>query len=447
MVVACGRAAEGPTKSPAPRAASPSPSVAAGRLPGTVVDLTVNGKQHRISQPVRASGDLPTIVVLTFPFAVERAAIETWLPGDAKTVWRDDRSLELRFEKADSSISFKVPEARAAIGGTVIDWFSVDITFPDARLIRLYTQAALLGQADWVRQPTMSIRAPRGDGLTLSPDGRTAIVFDGFGPDTGPAPTLFDLDTKVATPLAQPPASDGWFSFADWLPDGRLVMVGRSVWVGDARGGSMRRIADAVSAVNGYPWVAVPDLNGRRLALWGYNTDGHIAVIDLGDGSVTRVIGPFRRSCADCAVGLAWSADGTKIAGTDSAEETGHKNARLRIVDVASDRTTRTLEGDVLSVTGLPTGDIIVTRTSGETGAGARHLGIRMDFELIERARYLGCAWSMSPDQRYLLQSECGGAGYPSYTLTDLRTGSSQRFGLDPAASDRWLSDGRFATY
>lgn len=428
-------------------ASTPTPSPSPTRLPGSVVGLTVNGTSFPISEPVRASGELPTVVVLAFPFAVDRAGVERWIPSAAARTWVDDRTLRLSFGEADEQIQFKVPETRAAAGAEVIDWFMVNISFPDARLIRIFSTSDLTSGP---RVPTasLSIRAPRGDGLTVAPDGRTAILYDGFGPDTGPAPTLFDLGSKTTSVLSQPPASDGWFSFADWLPDGRLVMVGRGVWVGDGRGASMRRIADAQAAVGGYPWVAVPDPAGKRLALWGYNADGHIAVVDLADGSVSRVTGPFRRSGADGAVWLVWSSDGTRIAGTDNDSETGQPTARVRIVDVAADRTLRTLDGNVYFVTGLATGELIVARDSGERGAGQRLLGLRTDFDLLEKGRYLGCSWSMSPDARYLIQGECGGAGMPGYTLLDLRGGASFSFGLPaPFGVPRWLRDGRLAYY
>lgn len=425
-------------------AATPVPSPT--RMPGSVVAMTVDGVSRPVSEPVRARGQLPTVVVLTFPFAVDRAGVEQWLPSSAARSWIDDRTLQLSFASADRPVAFKVPETRASAGSAVIDWFTVNITFPDARLIEIYTTAALMSER--LPQPALTVRAPPGDGLTVAPDGRMAIVFDGFGPGTGPGPTLLDLDTKATTPLSQPPASDGWFSFADWLPDGRLLMVGRSVWIGDGRGASMRRIADAQAAVGGYPWVAVPDPAGKRLALWGYNADGHIAVIDLADGRAQRITGPFRRSGADGAVSIVWSADGTSIAGTDNDAETGHPTARVRVVDVASDRTLRTLEGDVWWLHGLANGELVIARSSGETGAGARRLGVRTGFDLVEKARYLGCAWSMSRDGRYLLQTECsGGAGHPPHTLIDLRSGALNTFLLQTPASPHWLADGRLAFY
>ncbi|MGH2490062.1 MAG: hypothetical protein ACRDF9_01015, partial [Candidatus Limnocylindria bacterium] len=271
---------------------------------------------------------------------------------------------------------------------------------------------------------------------------------------TGQVPTFVELDTKRSTVLVQPPASDGWFAFADWMADGRLVMVGRGVWVGDASANDMKRIADAPAAIGGYPWLALPDPTEKRIALWGYNADGHIAIVDLTTGTVQRVTGPFRRCTADGGVSLAWSADGRRIAGTDCDSEEGPFKARVRIVEVAGDRTVRTIEGGTYGITGLPTGNFILVRESGEIGAGSRLLGLVLDFDGQERDRYLGGGWQMSFDRRYLLQYERSPAGCCGFTLFDLVAGASFEF-IVPfgGQSDggrgvlHWMRDGRLAVY
>src|SRR5207249_8145834 len=230
-----------------------------------------------------------------------------------------------------------------------------------------------------------SWRVPASDGITLAPDGKRVLVYDGFGPLSGQVPAFVDLDTKATTSLTQPPTSDGWFSFADWMADGRLVLVGRGVWVGDSNGGDMRRVADAQALVRGAVWLAVPDPSQKRVALWGYNGDGHIAVVDITSGAAQLVSGPFRRCAEDGATSFAWSADGRLLAGVDCDTEEGPQKARVRIVDVSADRTVRTIEGGTYGITGLASGDFIMIRDSGESGAGFRLLGLLMDFDGQER--------------------------------------------------------------
>jgi hypothetical protein len=216
----------------------------------------------------------------------------------------------------------------------------------------------------------------------------------------------------------------------------------------------MRQIADAQSAVGGPVWVAVPDPSERRIALWGQNKDGHVALVDLVSGAVQRLEGPFFGCYSDSRASFAWSADGRLLAGTHCDGVEGPFKARVRIVDVAADRTVRTIEGGTYGVIALPTGNFILVRNSGETGAGSRNLGLVLGFDGQERGRYLGGWWQMSPDRRYLLQYEASPAGCCGFTLFDLAAGTSVGFVVPSAGrseggrpSPRWLRDGRLAFY
>ncbi len=85
-------------------------------------------------------------------------------------------------------------------------------------MIAIYSAAEIVttgGHASAARMATI----PDGDGVAVSPDGRWALVFDGFGAPSGPAPILVELQTGTRTTLAQPPASDGWFAFAGCRTD------------------------------------------------------------------------------------------------------------------------------------------------------------------------------------------------------------------------------------
>ncbi|HEV2248973.1 MAG TPA: hypothetical protein VGT60_00505 [Candidatus Limnocylindria bacterium] len=386
---------------------------------------------------------------MLFPFAVDRVALERFLPKATATIaWIDDRTVRLTYPEGESNMSFKAVQVPSADGSAWIDLFSVHIAFPATRVVDLFTVSELYAiKTTGVRTAAASYRVSAVDGLTVSPDGRRAIAFDAIGPPAYPAaPAIIDLATRTSISLAQPPRSDGPFAFADWLADGRLLIVGRSVWIGDGEGASMRKVADAVTAVGNLPWTAAPSPNGERVAIWAYNADGHVAIVDLRDGSVVRVAGPFRRSAADARVSLAWSRDGALLAGTDNDAETGIASARVRIVDLASDRTVRTIEGGVIQVSTFPTGELMVMRDVGEQGAGSRDLGQLVGFDGVEHRRYMGCGWVMSPDLRFILQRECGGAGFVGHTLIDVSTGSAYGFGA-PSGFQRWLADGRLAFY
>jgi len=456
LVSACadpGSATSG-ASTPAPAATfTPIPQALPTRLPGSVVRLTVNGVEHPINTGIRNEGHGPVTIVLAFPFAMDRPSVDQWgLPPSATKTWVDDRTLRIVFSETEPSPSFKMAELKSASGNAVIDFVALSVTFPAARLVSVFTVAQLTASRS--PQPSISWRIRSDDGRTLSADAKRMLLFDSLGAPSGQVPTLVELDTKTSTVLSQPPASDGWFSFADWMADGRLVMVGRGVWVGDTNANNMKRIADAGAAVNGTVWISLPDPTEKRIALWGYNTDGHIAIVDLATGAVQRISGPFRRCAADGAASFAWSGDGRLLAGTDCDSEEGSAKARVRIVDVGADRTVRTIDGGTYGINGLPSGNFILVRESGETGAGSRLLGLVMGFDGQERARYLGGGWLMSPDRRYLLQLELGPAGCCGYTLLDLVAGTSFEF-IIPSGGQadggrgfpHWMRDGRLAFY
>jgi hypothetical protein len=432
---------------------TPVPQAVPTRLPGSVVRLSVNGVEQPINTGIRDEGRGPVTLVLTFPFAMDRPSVDQWgLPASATKTWIDDRTLRIVISETEPSPSFKMAELKSASGDAVIDFVTLGVTFPAARLVSVFTVAQLTGSPS--PQPSISWRIRTDDGRTLSADAKRMLLFDTLGPPSGQVPTLVELDTKKSTALAQPPASDGWFSFGDWMADGRLVMVGRGVWVGDTNANNMKRIADAGAAVDGTVWISLPDPNEQRIALWGYNADGHIAIVDLMTGAVQRITGPFRRCGADAAASFAWSGDGRLLAGTDCDGEQGNATARVRIVDVGADRTVRTIEGGTSGINGLPNGNFMLVRDSGETGAGSRLLGLVMGFDGLERARYLGAGWLMSPDRRYLLQLEMGPAGCCGYTLHDLVSGTSFEFVvISGGQSDggrgfpHWMRDGRLAFY
>jgi hypothetical protein len=176
--------------------------------------------------------------------------------------------------------------------------------------------------------------------------------------------------------------------------------------------------------------------------LTGAVVDGHVALLDLGTGSVTRITGPFRRTPPESGASLAWSKDGALLAGTDDDANIG-ATVRVRIVDVATDRTVRTIEGSARDISAFPTGELLIVR---ETDRIREFLGLVVGFDGVEHRRYVaGGAWWMSPDAKYLLQMEpSGGAGYPALTLIDLATGRSTPTGA-AALFVGWSADGRLA--
>jgi hypothetical protein len=442
LLSACGSTLAGASPSPAPSASAgalstESPSATrglTGALPGSVVRITVNGAPYdpNVTFQLQPTGR-PVVIEMAFPFAVDRSFMQTWIPANAPAVWVDDRTLRLTYPDTETVINFKIPETRAADQSATVGIVVVRVDFPASRVVSTYTVAEL-AKGSGVPTPATSVRVVAPGILKVAPDGRHAIVL-------GTLPTLVDLATRATTPLTEPGASDGPFVFADWLADGRLMVVGRSVWVGDASGAGMRKVADAIAALGATPSTAVPSPSGDRVALSAYVPDGHIALVDLRTGSVSRVSGPFRRFRPETAISFAWSNDGTRLAGMDSDSENLIGATRVRIVDLATDDTVRTIEGSVLSIASFPTGELLLVRDSDRI---REYLGVVTGWDGVEHRRYTGGgSWWMSPDAKYLLQQEPnGGAGYPAVTLIDLATGRSSAVAV-PLPFVGWLADDR----
>jgi len=457
LLGACGSTLAG--GSPSPTATAAQSAAPSGRLPGSVVRITVNGKPYVDGTPFTLTPSGATVqIVIAFPFAVDRSSVERWLSKSAPISWSDDRTVRLTFPETEP-IGFKIAETLAADGSAAIDWFTVNVDFPATRVVNEFTVDELYAiSTGGSRTAAASFRVTGDGALTVSPDGKRGVTFQAAGPGpNGPtvggntaapkAPALIDLATRASTPLS-PTAADGPFAFADWLSDGHLLLVGRSVWIGSGDGTGMRNLADVMVAAGGLPWTATPSPDGARVAIWAYNTDGHVSIVDLRTGNTTTLAGPFRRYAADGRVSLAWSRDGTLLAGIDSDSEQGSAAARVRIVDVASARTVRTIEGGAISLSSFPNGELVVVRDPGQQGAGAQLLGIVMGFDGVEHKRYFGAGWHMSPDAHYILQPQQGGAGFNGFTLIDLVAGRTAGAGFGLSGQfGRWLADGRLVFY
>jgi hypothetical protein len=187
----------------------------------------------------------------------------------------------------------------------------------------------------------------------------------------------------------------------------------------------MRQVADLGGL---RPISAQLSPRGRYVAVAGPD---RIVVVDLRDRSVRQITGSTR----GCVPGLAWSSDDRLLAWLDCAA------AAVWISDVATNTVVRSIAGAARNVVSMPSGDIVVTRESGEQGAGARSLGVVYSFDGVEKARYLGYAWSASADGRYLLNIGSCCAGGPSSSLTDLRSPGAPPIFLPGIAS--WTADGR----
>jgi hypothetical protein len=148
VLSACSASSTLDAGSPAPTAATPrftvAPTAASPRrLPGSAVRVSVNGIDNPADVAVRDPGFGPVTIVLTFPFAVDRASVERWgMSGQPTKTWLDDHTLQLAFAETEPTISFKIAETLSASGDASVDVFVVNVP-RSSHAVNIYTVADL----------------------------------------------------------------------------------------------------------------------------------------------------------------------------------------------------------------------------------------------------------------------------------------------------------------
>ena len=411
------------------RSLIPTPAVTASPMPSAVaspasyaasaVRVVVNGIERPYGTAIAVEGVGGTTVRLVFPFPVDRTSVDPWLPRTGSPVWIDDTTVELKFPETEPNPGFKIPQITSTDGLSRIDLLIVALRYLPSVALSVYSLAGATAPSG--PNASGSWRVPGGPIFAISPDGSRVLFYPVIA-GSDPA-HVFDLATRTSTDLKIPKESAPYVA-GSWLGDGRVVLVGSSVWVGRPEQ-PFARIAD-ISQVQ--PLNAAPSPGGSYVAIAGAQA---VWLFSLRDGSARALTG----SSGGCARGFAWSQDERLLASIDC------ETLSVRITDTATSRIVRIIDGVANSLAGLPTGDFIVTRDSGQQGEGARSLGVVYSFAGTEKARYLGYAWSISADGRYLLNIGSCCAGGQSSSLVDLRTPDAQPVGLPGIAS--WTADGR----
>jgi len=465
ILVACGTTTEvasGSNSSPSASLAAPStgaPSATASpspsRLPGSTVHISANGVDVQPGFSIQPPRGVPLVVTLSFPFDMNRSSVERFVPRDALPVWSDDRTLTLTI--AEGSTGFKLVELTSKDGRSVIDFVVVNLAQPQSVAVNVYTIGDLIagGAAPATGppvQPKPSIthritaedhRPPFLYGAALSADARSMLEYATSVVRVPYGVRIVDIATDAPRDLVSPAAADGPFLTGQWLPDGRIVVVGKTVWVGRADGTALRAVVD-LNGPDGPPGSALVSPDGRSLALsWA----DRVMVLDITTGILAALPTVFRPCDQATHAVLAWSLDAKRLAGSECPTGQRVDGWRVKIVDVPSGHVVTTLGFGAYSLSTFPTGELLAVTDSAISGEGAPLLGIVMGFDGVEHQRYLGANWSVSPDARYLLQAEpTGGAGSSLgtiYTLIDQKT--SDRYRLFLPWTVGWLPDGRLA--
>lgn len=402
----------------------PSPSVAvssaASITPRTIrageLLVRLNGLTISAVALTYVWSDGPITIDVTFPLPVDRTSAEQALRGglrDATVSWDGDARVVAQV--ADYANTYlDLGGTRARDGSAMVERYRFPLGLPALGVVELHRMQDLSSGVR-VPVPHRAFALRRSDGIAVSPDAARALLFDSVGSGAGPAPRVVDLASGAWTELGVP-ADEGPFAFGGWLPDEMVLLVGRSVWL--ARAGEPSR---AVASFGGArPTAARPSPLSRFVAV---SLDDEIALVDLRSGGTRRLSGPFRACTGQALEWIAWSPDERMLAVAD-CEQLEPRRSRARVVEVTSGREVRVHEGAIYGVNDLnPLGYVIVVR-SEERGAGARHRGIRYDWQGTERARYLGLSWSVSPDGRYIVQVQPS-QGFSSIAIIESATGST----------------------
>ena len=126
------------------------------------------------------------------------------MSGQPGKTWIDDRTLRLVFAETEPSIGFKIAETLSLSGDAAIDFFVVNVP-RSSHVVSVYTVAdlAAAGFANLPRASS-SWRVPASDGLTLAPDGKRVLIYDGFGPYAGPDPASLTVFLSWKLPAVAP---------------------------------------------------------------------------------------------------------------------------------------------------------------------------------------------------------------------------------------------------
>jgi hypothetical protein len=139
---------------------------------------------------------------------------------------------------------------------------------PSVSNLHLFKADALLADET---APYLTVRLPPGTdthAIHVQADHNVAILYPSpWTQSTGIY--LLDLTTGTSTKLTGPDPT-GWYAYAHQLPDGRLLLVGDHIWLGDPAQDKFETIAEVALT-----WLVEPSPSGRHLALWGPNAPGN----------------------------------------------------------------------------------------------------------------------------------------------------------------------------
>ena len=267
-------------------------------------------------------------------------------------------------------------------------------TGPQRSVVTFYrAEDVVRGSAQPVRR--LDVNVPVYD-LQFGPDPRWAITSN-VG-ERVPL-RLLDLETGVITSvgLNLPADALNYRSVVRWLADGRLLLVGREIWIGGPRG------EDPRSVFAKFAYEVVPSPSGKLLAISTLDS-GEIVVLALASGKMTTLTGPFRPCAQDGGIGIVWKPDEMFVAATDCSDA-AQTAMQTRLVRVADGREIRNLS-ELSGLAWLPSGDLIA-RGPFQARDDPAYWVVALDGT---RRAIPSVGFMPSPDGRFLLGSVVRGA-------------------------------------
>jgi hypothetical protein len=261
-----------------------------------------------------------------------------------------------------------------------------------------------------------ALHAPFTD-VKVSPDGRRVLLFVS---DTSrfrltyPAwIEVLDFATQKRWRLT---AQSDWWA-ADWLPDGRILLVGNRVWLSDPAAESLQDLGETGTPIGGA-------FDGKQQVAWPtrfrppsseMTNRFKVHVFNLGSGRQTEYPTEYHtRVSPHSGAPMVFSPSGDRLAFVDKAQEKAH----LVILDVASGEQTQ-FDVDASADTAFwDRRGLWVRRRAGDGWTT-----VRLDEQGREVQTIPESSPSVSPDDRWTLTSRSTEGSVTQPGLVDLETG------------------------
>ncbi len=251
----------------------------------------------------------------------------------------------------------------------------------------------------------------------MSPDGKRALLHVW---DTSRARVTYPTWVEVLTLQTGErkrltPESD-WWQLADWLPDGRIVLLGAKLWLSDPTGTTLTE-----GLAPGYLFGAATD-GGNQIA-WTYrNPDGAfgIGLLNVTTGKHTDYPGPYLKAYVNphAGVPVLFSPDGNTLAFMDRVES----RRRVLGLDLTTGRTRVITEGDWTPVLWGDAG-LWLWRSPESSSTEGLLVRLNAQGEEVQRITVPSPPLSISPDGRWLTVSRYGQDGSSQTGLLHADTG------------------------